>query len=50
LSSILAKAPSEREKLQPLEPRLTIIKVTTAPVGRIADRPTRPHVLYRANL
>jgi hypothetical protein len=46
----LASAESDRFRLQPLEPRPTKISVTNAPAGLIADRPTRPHVLYRANL
>src|SRR5882757_10264952 len=50
LSSILAKAPSERERLQPPEPMPIRNRVATAPAGRIADRPTRAHVLYRASL
>ena len=36
--------------LQPPAPRPIKIMVITAPAGRIADRPMRPHVLYRANL
>src|SRR5450432_1131162 len=49
LSSILAKAPSVRDRLQPPEPTPIRINVITAPAGPIADRPTRPHVLYRAS-
>ena len=49
LSSILAKAPSPRDRLQPPEPRPIRINVTTAPAGPIADRPMRSHVLYRAS-
>src|SRR5712664_3254405 len=48
-SPILAKAASVRDRLQPPEPTPTRISVITAPAGPIADRPTRPHVLYRAS-
>ena len=41
------KPPSPREKLQP--PELAPIRnsVIMVPKGRIANRPTRPHALYR---
>src|SRR5674476_799514 len=50
LSSILAKAPSGRDMLQPPVPTAIRININTAPAGAIADRPARPHVLYRACL
>ena len=50
LSSILAKALSVRDTLQPPVLTATRISAITAPAGPIADRPTRHHVLYRASL
>ena len=50
LSSILAKASSGRDMLQPPVPSAIRISVNTALAGPIADRPARPHALYRASL
>src|SRR5438067_13598868 len=48
VACILAWA-SGRQRLQPPEPRAIKINVITAPLGPIADRPMRPHALYRAS-
>src|SRR5436309_14549082 len=47
LSSILAKAPSLRDRLQPPELTPTRIKVSRVPAGANVDRLTRGHALYR---
>src|SRR5207253_11309199 len=46
LSSILAKAPSPRDRLQPPAPAPIRTRASTVPAGPIADRPARVHALY----
>ena len=50
LSPIMAKLESMRLRLQPPTPTPIRTNVMTAPAGEIANRPTRPHVLYRVGL